>query len=104
MHLHRSQASRVLVWALCWVATGCSSNPSSSSSSSFSAGAFTVPDPPPITAMPPSEVVAYADQFSGVDTAAKIAAAIASLPSTGGVVDAQAFQGVNAWSSNPFDG
>src|SRR5258708_1052931 len=37
--------------------------------------------------------ILFADQFSGVDACAKIAAAIAVLPATGGIVDARAFQG-----------
>jgi hypothetical protein len=37
--------------------------------------------------------VRYADQFSGADAGAKIAAAIADLPATGGTVDARAFEG-----------
>lgn len=35
--------------------------------------------------------VQYADQFPGADAGAKIAAAIAALPSTGGIVDARGF-------------
>lgn len=38
----------------------------------------------------------YADQFSGADMGAKINAAIADLPSTGGIVDATAFQGAQS--------
>lgn len=46
----------------------------------------------------------FADQFLGVDACVKIAAAIADLPSTGGVVDATGFVGNQNCSVNPFTG
>jgi hypothetical protein len=45
-----------------------------------------------------------ADQYGGADMCAKISAAIAALPSTGGVVDARGFQGAQSCASNPFSG
>ncbi len=48
--------------------------------------------------------VRYADQFAGADAGAKIAAAIADLPATGGVVDARGLEGAQSFSSNPFAG
>lgn len=42
------------------------------------------------------EQVRYADQFSGADMGAKIAAAIADLPTSGGIVDATSFQGTQS--------
>jgi hypothetical protein len=35
----------------------------------------------------------YADQFSGSDIGAQINAAVAALPSSGGIIDCSAFQG-----------
>ncbi|MBI2815448.1 MAG: hypothetical protein HYX72_00765 [Acidobacteria bacterium] len=46
----------------------------------------------------------YASQFAGADAGAKIAAAIADLPSTGGTVDARGLEGNQTSSVNPFDG
>jgi hypothetical protein len=43
--------------------------------------------------LPVIGAVRYADQYSGADAGAKIAAAIADLPSTGGTVDARGFEG-----------
>ncbi|MBI4464626.1 MAG: right-handed parallel beta-helix repeat-containing protein, partial [Acidobacteria bacterium] len=48
--------------------------------------------------------VRYADQFSGANAGAKIAAAIADLPSTGGTVDARGFEGTQTISQNVFSG
>ena len=44
---------------------------------------------------------AYADQYVGADAGAKIAAALATLPAAGGVVDARGFQGAQTFST-PF--
>lgn len=44
--------------------------------------------------------VRFADQFSGADAGAKIAAAIADLPSGGGIVDARGFAGNQSLSAN----
>lgn len=49
-------------------------------------------------------VVRFADQFSGADWGAKVAAAIADLPSTGGIVDARGFVGAQTCAANPFAG
>lgn len=49
-------------------------------------------------------VVRFADQFSGADWGAKVAAAIANLPSTGGIVDARGFVGAQTCAANPFAG
>jgi hypothetical protein len=46
----------------------------------------------------------FADQYAGVDTCAKITAALVALPATGGIVDARGFQGTQACSANPFSG
>jgi hypothetical protein len=46
------------------------------------------------------EQVRYADQFAGADVCAKIQAAYTDLPSTGGVVDARAFQGTQSSCSS----
>src|SRR5579872_3990146 len=46
--------------------------------------------------------VRLADAFMGTDACAKIAAAIATLPSTGGVVDARGFEGTQPCASNPL--
>lgn len=46
--------------------------------------------------------IRYADQFTGANANAKIAAAIADLPSTGGTVDARGLEGTQAWSADPF--
>lgn len=43
--------------------------------------------------------IRFADQFAGADAGAKIAAAVADLPSTGGVVDARGITGTVAISS-----
>ena len=48
--------------------------------------------------------VRYADQFAGADAGAKIAAAIADLPSTGGTVDARGFEGAQTSAADPFAG
>src|SRR6267154_2391533 len=45
------------------------------------------------------EQIRYADHFTGADACAKIASAIADLPSSGGTVDARAFQGPQPCSS-----
>ena len=45
-----------------------------------------------------------AADFSGVDAGAKIAAAIAALPTTGGTVDARGLEGTQTWASDPFVG
>lgn len=50
------------------------------------------------------ENVAHAYLFPGVDASVKIANAIASLPSTGGIVDARGFTGTQTFSTNPFAG
>lgn len=44
------------------------------------------------------------DQFSGSTAGAKMAAAIADLPSTGGTVDCRGLEGAQTISSNPFSG
>jgi hypothetical protein len=47
--------------------------------------------------------IRFADRFVGVDAGAKIAAAIADLPSTGGIVDASQLAGDPVpWSVDPF--
>ncbi len=43
--------------------------------------------------------VRYADQFAGADAAARINAAIADLPATGGTVDARGFEGSQTFGS-----
>lgn len=48
--------------------------------------------------------IRFADQFTGADAAAKINAAIADLPSTGGIVDARGLTGAQTCSTNPFSG
>ncbi|GEM_PF-2859738 len=48
--------------------------------------------------------IRHADQFSGADAGAKIAAAIADLPITGGTVDARGLEGTQTISTNPFFG
>jgi hypothetical protein len=48
--------------------------------------------------------VVAAHDFSGGDMGAQIAAALAALPSTGGIVDARGFSGTQASASNPFTG
>ena len=47
---------------------------------------------------------AAASKYPGTDMCDKIATSIASLPSTGGTVDATGFQGDQTCSSNPFSG
>lgn len=44
--------------------------------------------------------VQYADQFPGADSAAKVNAAIAALPASGGTVDARGLTGAQAMGSN----
>lgn len=46
--------------------------------------------------------IRFADQFAGADACAKIAAALADLPSTGGVVDARGITGNQTCAANPF--
>jgi hypothetical protein len=46
--------------------------------------------------------VLYADQFPGSTADAQIAAALAALPSTGGIVDARGLTGAQSCSANPF--
>jgi hypothetical protein len=48
--------------------------------------------------------IRYADQFPGADAGAKIAAAIADLPATGGTVDARGLEGAQAISTDIFAG
>jgi len=48
--------------------------------------------------------VRYAHQFTGADGCAKIAAAIADLPSSGGTVDARGLEGAQTCTSNPLSG
>ena len=48
--------------------------------------------------------IRYADQFSGADAGAKIAAAIADLPATGGTVDARGLEGAQTISTDVFSG
>ena len=48
--------------------------------------------------------IRYANMFAGTDAGAKIAAAIADLPSTGGTVDARGLEGAQTISSNPLVG
>lgn len=48
--------------------------------------------------------IRYAHQFAGANAGAKIAAAIADLPSTGGTVDARGLEGAQTSSVNPFVG
>src|SRR5438045_3441762 len=45
-----------------------------------------------------------ADQFAGATASAKIAAAIADLPSTGGIVDATGLSGEQSLTTCPFVG
>jgi hypothetical protein len=56
------------------------------------------------TGGPSGGSVTYADQFGGVDACAKIAAAIADLPSTGGTVEARGIKGAQTCLNNPFVG
>jgi hypothetical protein len=65
--------------------SGSSQNVAQSSGSSLNANIF--------------EQVRYADQFSGGDACAKIANAISNLPTSGGTVDARAFQGAQSCST-----
>ncbi len=51
-----------------------------------------------------SQTVVYADKFPGDDAAAKISAAIASLSSDGGIVDATNFKGIQYTHANPLAG
>src|SRR5262249_37113466 len=44
--------------------------------------------------------IRYANQFSGADASAKISAAIADLPSTGGTVDARGLEGAQSITTN----
>jgi hypothetical protein len=44
----------------------------------------------------------FADQQAGADMGIKITACIATLPATGGIVDATGFQGAQTWSTNIF--
>lgn len=46
--------------------------------------------------------IRFADQFAGSDMGVRIQAAIADLPSTGGVVDARGFSGAQTWSTDVF--
>lgn len=48
--------------------------------------------------------VRFADQISGANAGAKIAACITALPSTGGTCDARGLQGAQQVSSDPFTG
>jgi hypothetical protein len=48
--------------------------------------------------------VLYADQFSGIDFCAKMTAAIAVLPATGGTVDARGFEGTQSCAGGTADG
>lgn len=48
--------------------------------------------------------IRYAVKFAGADAGAKVAAAIADLPATGGTVDACGLEGAQTWSSDPFAG
>jgi hypothetical protein len=48
--------------------------------------------------------VLFADQFTGADWCAKVNAAMAQLPSTGGTVDARGFTVAQACNSNPYHG
>ena len=48
--------------------------------------------------------IRYADQFSGDDAGEKIAAAIADLPSTGGIVDARGLEGAQTCTGDVFSG
>ena len=48
--------------------------------------------------------IRFADQFSGATAGAKIVAAIADLPATGGTVDARGLEGAQTISSNFFSG
>ncbi|MBI1956753.1 MAG: hypothetical protein HYS38_10195 [Acidobacteria bacterium] len=47
--------------------------------------------------------IRYADQFAGADAGAKIAAAIADLPSTGGTVDARGLEGAQSLGALAID-
>ena len=51
-----------------------------------------------------SPSVRFADPFPGADAGAKIAAAIADLPATGGTVDARGLEGAQTISSDMFSG
>ena len=53
--------------------------------------------------LPVISAVRYADQYPGADAGAKIAAAIADLPSMGGTVDARGFEGWLACSGFTVD-
>ena len=48
--------------------------------------------------------VRYIEQYDGPDAGARIQAAIASLPLTGGTVDARGLEGAQTISSNPWSG
>lgn len=48
--------------------------------------------------------IRYADQFTGANAGAKIAACLADLPSTGGTCDARAFEGTQNVTSDPISG
>ncbi len=48
--------------------------------------------------------ILYADGFPGADLGDKLAAALAIIPSTGGIIDARGFQGAQAATVNPFAG
>jgi hypothetical protein len=46
----------------------------------------------------------FADQFPGASASARIIAAIAVLPSTGGTIDARGDRGAQSWETNPLAG
>lgn len=48
--------------------------------------------------------IRFCNQFAGANAAAKIAACIADLPSTGGTADARGIEGNQTWPSDPFSG
>jgi hypothetical protein len=55
-----------------------------------------------VTIPPYPSAVRYVEQYGGVDLCAKIAAAIATLPSGGGIVDARGAVGAQTCATNPF--
>jgi len=59
---------------------------------------------PTQTSRQPRNATLLCDEFSGSDAGAKIAKCIAALPSTGGIADAEALEGDQAWNECPTIG
>lgn len=57
-----------------------------------------------LTALWKNPPILFADQFPGASASARIIAAIAVLPSTGGTIDARGDRGAQSWVTNPLAG